>query len=138
MKKDHSSSMQYEVCVIGGCGHIGAPLGILFASKGLKVVGYDINQNSVNQMNAGKMWFIEPDCDKLLQQNLDNRNISFSADPKVIKLSKFIIICVGTSVDEHANPKFAIIDELIGFLKKQVSFQNQVIILRSTVYPGTT
>lgn len=138
MKRNNYSKNKYDICIVGGCGHVGAPLGILFATRGLKVVGYDINQESVDQMNSGKMWFIESGCIELLKTALKKKTIYFSTNPEVIKLSKFLIICVGTPVDERANPKFGVINNLIELLKKQTDFRNQIIIIRSTVYPGTT
>jgi len=137
MKNNNRTSFKYDICIIGGCGHIGAPLGILFASRGVKVVGYDVDQKKVDQMNFGNMGFIEAGCPELLKKSLKKKNIYFSTDPRVIKFSKFLIICIGTPVDEHANPKFNVIDGLIKLLREQIDTLNQIIIVRSTVYPGT-
>ncbi|MDA2922514.1 nucleotide sugar dehydrogenase [Patescibacteria group bacterium AH-259-L07] len=133
-----NSSFKYDICIIGGCGHIGAPLGILFASKGLKVIGYDVNKKTVNQMNTGKMWFIEHGCEKLLKKTLREKQIVFSADPRTVSSAAFLIICIGTPVDEHANPRFSVMDDLIKLLQKYTDLRNQILILRSTIYPGTT
>lgn len=137
MKNNNRVFFKYDICIIGGCGHIGAPLGILFSSKGLKVVGYDTDQKKVDQINSGKMGFIEAGCQKLLNEAFKQKNIYFSTDPRVIKFSNFLIICLGTPVDEHANPKFGVIDELIELIRKQTDTPGQIIIIRSTVYPGT-
>lgn len=138
MKKNNHSKNKYDICVIGGCGHVGAPLSILFASKGQKVIGYDTNQDSVDQMNSGKMWFFEPQCQELLKKALKEKKISFSTDPNIIKSSEFLVVCIGTPVDEHADPKFSVLEPLIKLLKRQASHRHQFIIIRSTVYPGTT
>lgn len=131
-------SFPYDVCLIGGCGRVGAPLGILFASKGCKVAGYDIDAKRVDAMNAGRMVFSEPGSQELLSGACAKGNICFSHDPAVLGQAKFLIVCIGTPVDEHGNPQFRVIDELIALLKIHSREENQIIIVRSSVYPGTT
>jgi len=50
----------FDICVIGGCGHVGLPLAIVFAGSGKRVIIYDINSNSVDKVNKGIMPFDEP------------------------------------------------------------------------------
>ena len=54
-----------DICVIGGCGHVGLPLALCFADKGLEVSVYDINEESVKIVNDGVMPFLENGCEKL-------------------------------------------------------------------------
>jgi UDP-N-acetyl-D-mannosaminuronic acid dehydrogenase len=126
----------YDVCIVGGLGHVGLPLGISLASVGKKVVLYDINQKVGEIVLQGKMPFIEVGAEELLKKVLGNK-LFVSSDKKVISDSYFVIIVIGTPVDEHLNPKFTIFknifDEIIECVK-----DNQHIILRSTVFPGTT
>ena len=58
-----------DVCVIGGCGHVGLPLALCFSDKGLKVNIYDINEKSIKMVNNGVMPFLENGCEKLLKNN---------------------------------------------------------------------
>jgi len=125
----------YDVCIIGGCGHVGLPLGIAFADKGKKVCIQDINAASIEIINSGKMPFSEEGAEPLLQKCLDNGNITVTADPKCIKEAQVVIFIIGTPVDEHLNPKFGLIKELIDQYFDYFR-DNQVLILRSTVYPG--
>ena len=60
-----------DITIIGGCGHVGLPLAIAFASKGLKVTIYDINEAAVEQVNSGIMPFIELGADEILEMNMD-------------------------------------------------------------------
>jgi UDP-N-acetyl-D-mannosaminuronic acid dehydrogenase len=126
----------YDVCIVGGLGHVGLPLGISLASVGKKVVLYDINQKVGEIVLQGKMPFIEVGAEELLKKVLGNK-LFVSSDKKVISDSYFVIIVIGTPVDEHLNPKFTIFknffDEIIEWIK-----DDQHIILRSTVFPGTT
>ena len=126
----------YDVCVVGGLGHVGLPLGISLASVGEKVVLYDINQKIGEIVLQGKMPFIEVGAEALLKKVLENK-LFVSFNKEVISHSYFVIIVIGTPVDEHLNPKFTIFknffDEIIEWIR-----DDQHIILRSTVFPGTT
>ena len=127
---------RYDVCIVGGLGHVGLPLGISLADAGKKVVLYDINQKAIDTVTAGKMPFIESGAEEVLKKVLDSR-LFISSDKLVITKSRFVVIVIGTPVDEHLNPKFTIFkkffDEIAGLLK-----DDQHVILRSTVFPGTT
>ena len=126
----------YDVCIVGGLGHVGLPLGISLASVGEKVVLYDINQKAGEIVLQGKMPFVEVGAEALLKKVLGNK-LFVSFNKEAISDSYFVIIVIGTPVDEHLNPKFAIFknffDEIIEWLR-----DDQHIILRSTVFPGTT
>lgn len=126
----------YDICVVGGLGHVGLPLGISFAESGKKVVLYDVNTDAIKMVKKGIVPFVEMGAEEALKKVLNNE-LSFSSDKGVIADSHFIVICVGTPVDEHLNPKFTMFmkffDEIIDMLK-----DDQHIVLRSTVFPGTT
>tara|TARA_B100001123_G_C15335332_1_gene1032618 strand:- start:3371 stop:4549 length:1179 start_codon:yes stop_codon:yes gene_type:complete len=125
-----------DICIIGGCGHVGLPLALCFADKGLKVNVYDINQETVDMVNNSKMPFLETGCEKLLKDNI-NKNLYVSTDPHSISESKFVIIVIGTPVDEFLNPDRTIFKNFINEYYKYFS-NGQTLILRSTVYPGTS
>jgi UDP-N-acetyl-D-mannosaminuronic acid dehydrogenase len=127
---------RYNVCIIGGLGNVGLPLGISLADSGKKVVLYDINQKAIDIVSQGKMPFIEAGAEEILK-NVLGKNLFISSDRKVISESYFVVIVIGTPVDEHLNPKFTIFkrffDEIIDLIR-----DDQHIILRSTVFPGST
>jgi len=126
----------YDVCIVGGLGHVGLPLGISFADSGKKVVLYDINQKAIDTVSRGKMPFVEAGAEEVLKKVLGN-TLFISSDKQVISQSHFLVIVIGTPVDEHLTPRFSIfekfMDEIIGLIR-----DDQHIILRSTVFPGTT
>jgi UDP-N-acetyl-D-mannosaminuronic acid dehydrogenase len=126
----------YDICVVGGLGHVGLPLGISLAQSGKQVVLYDINQKTIDIVSQGKMPFIEEGAEDILQ-NVLGKTLFISSDKQVISESYFVVIVIGTPVDEHLNPKFTIFkhffDEIIDLIS-----DNQHIILRSTVFPGST
>ena len=62
--------MKYDICVIGGAGHVGLPLSIAFADKGKRVLIYDINEKTLESINRGVMPFMEKGSDELLKQTI--------------------------------------------------------------------
>jgi len=126
----------YDVCIIGGLGHIGLPLGISFADSGKHVVLYDINQKTIDTVSQGKMPFVEEGAEEILKKVI-GKTLFISSKKSVISESYFIVIVIGTPVDEHLNPEFTLFkkffDEIIDLIR-----DDQHIILRSTVFPGTT
>ena len=126
----------YDICIVGGLGHVGMPLGILFAKNGKKVVLYDIDQEKIDYVSKGKMPFLEPGTEKSLKETL-NESLFISSDKEVIAKSHFIILTIGTPVTSHLNPNFTLFKKLFTELMPLLN-DNQHIIIRSTVYPGTT
>jgi UDP-N-acetyl-D-mannosaminuronic acid dehydrogenase len=130
------NSTKYEVSILGGLGHVGLPLGLAFANEGLNVCLVDINRHAMESVLRGQMPFKESGADGLLRKLLHKRLFP-TLDTAAIAASRYIIVCLGTPVDEHLNPQFKIfkhlIDDIIPLLR-----DDQHLILRSTVYPGTT
>lgn len=126
----------HDIVIVGGLGHVGLPLGIVFAAHGLKVMLYDVNQKAGQMVQAGKMPFIEYDADIFLKKALKNKNLSVHMNPDCISQAKAVIIAVGTPVDEFLNPKVRqFLNVFDGF--KEYLTKGQLIIIRSTVYPHT-
>lgn len=128
---------QYDLCVVGGAGHIGLPFALVYAKHGLNVVIYDINKKSLETISSGIVPFMESGAEELLNQALATGNLDFSDNPEVVGRSKNVVITIGTPVDEFLNPEFkgirATFETLFPFLN-----EDQLLILRSTVFPGTT
>lgn len=126
-----------EITVIGGCGHVGLPLSVMLAYKGKKVCALDINEEYIKKINNGRPPFIDVNLDKYLKIALGKNNFIATNDISYIKESEVLIIIIGTPVDEHLNPKFANLKRLINDYFEYLR-DNQLIVLRSTVYPGTS
>lgn len=127
---------KYDVAIVGGLGHVGLPLAITFADKGLRVCSYDISKEHAELVRKGAMPFIEHGAESVLKRVLANGMLIISTDPNELSAAKHIIIAIGTPVDEYLNPKTRQFTEIIGGLRKYIS-NNQTIIIRSTVYPNT-
>ncbi len=128
-------SYKYDICIVGGLGHIGLPLGIVFASKGLKVCLQDINKDSAEIVSRGELPFVEYEAEPLLKETLKNGNLSISLDSQSIAESKNIIIAIGTPVDEYMNSRTREFLEFISSLKEYLN-PDQLIIIRSSVAPN--
>ena len=128
--------MDFDVCVIGGAGHVGLPLSISMADSDLNVVIYDVNQNALDSISAGNMPFTENNAEEPLKRVI-GKSLHLSSEPEVISQSKFIVVIIGTPVDEHLNPTFyqmkKFIDSILPYLNN-----SHILILRSTLYPGLT
>ncbi len=127
----------YDVCVIGGAGHVGLPLSVAFARRGLRTVIMDINDGHFETIKAGTFPFMEKNGDAALADALAKGTLSMSCSPEVIAESDAVIIVIGTPIDEYLNPDFR---GLLDLVKRHIAHfrDGQTIILRSTVFPGTT
>jgi UDP-N-acetyl-D-mannosaminuronic acid dehydrogenase len=127
----------FDVVVVGGFGHVGLPLAISLANKGKKVCALDVDEQTGKLIAGGKIPFIEQGAEAALKEALHAGNLILSFDPRAISEADIVLIIIGTPVDRHLNPEFEPMQEIIGSYMDY--FQNgQLVILRSTVYPGTT
>lgn len=126
-----------DVVVVGGAGHVGLPLAIMFASRGLKTIIYDISEDAVNKVAAGEMPFLEPGAEPLLREALSNGNLVATASPDSIGECENVIIVLGTPVDEHLNPDPSALSRSIENIASNLR-NDQLIVLRSTIFPGVT
>ena len=130
-------NQKYEIAIVGGCGHVGLPLGLVLADCGHNVQAFDIDVEKVQQVNAGKMPFRELGAESILVKVLEQGNFIATNAVEVIKKAQIVIVVIGTPVDEHLSPNpNTVIDEIIKF--KELLNSDQLLLLRSTVYPGVT
>lgn len=131
------NSVEHRIVIVGGCGHVGLPLAVALSASGSAVISYDMNLSAVNLVNSGVAPFFENGLDQLLNHELSAKRFSATTDMGVIGHADIIIVVIGTPVDEHLNPDPAsirkVLEEIQPFLK-----DGQLLILRSTIYPGVT
>ncbi|MBR3221710.1 MAG: nucleotide sugar dehydrogenase [Kiritimatiellae bacterium] len=125
-----------RICIIGGCGHVGIPLGLAFASKGLDVTLVDVNQNAVDNINRAHLPFKENGAAALLKAHV-GKNLRATRDAETVKKQDVVVFVTGTPVDEHLNPK---IHDVVKVLNAYLPYLNkrQLIVLRSTIFPGVS
>jgi UDP-N-acetyl-D-mannosaminuronic acid dehydrogenase len=125
------------LAIVGGCGHVGLPLGLAFARKGYSVDLVDTSAERAALVNAGKMPFQEEGADELLAQTVAKGLIKATTDPTVLDDSAAIIVTIGTPVDEYLDPSVVTFDRSLEGLTERVR-PGQLLVLRSTVFPGMT
>jgi UDP-N-acetyl-D-mannosaminuronic acid dehydrogenase len=126
-----------KVVVVGGGGHVGLPLALVLADSGFVSTSLDISPETVSDINSGKMPFAEEDAQELLEKTLADKSFHATTDHNVIAGADIVIIVIGTPVDEHLNPDpNAVVNAVSACMPYMNS--NQLVILRSTVFPGVT
>lgn len=126
-----------QIGIIGGCGHIGLPLAVAFCERGFRVIAIDKDKLAVEKVKKGKFPFFEADSDERLAKAIDSQRFRTTSEISEIADCEIIIVCIGTPVDEHLSPVPRIFLELIDEIKPFLS-KGQLLVLRSTIFPGTT
>jgi UDP-N-acetyl-D-mannosaminuronic acid dehydrogenase len=125
-----------NVVVVGGCGHVGLPFGMVLADRGMRVTLLDVDQAKVASINQGQMPFREAGADEMLPRLL-GKSLVASSDPECLRGAQAVISVIGTPVDEHLNPTVSALhrnlDDLIAYVP-----DGSLLVLRSTLYPGVT
>ena len=127
---------KYDVVIVGGLGHVGLPLGIVFADNGLNVCLCDIDKEKAEIVKQGKMPFIEYGAEPILKKVIKSGNLDVSVNDNIVSEARCVIVAIGTPVDEYLNPKTRQFLEFFDNLRKHLS-EEQTIVIRSTVYPNT-
>ena len=126
-----------DITVVGGAGHVGIPLVLAFAEAGLTVNVNDLNEATLATLRAGKLPFIEYGAAPLLARALAENKLVFSSTPSAIRGTGPVVVTIGTPVDEFLNPVTSAVQKCIDDLLPHLN-DDQLIVLRSTVFPGTT
>ncbi len=126
-----------DVVVVGGCGHVGLPLAIVLADRGLRVTAYDIDAEAVARVAGGAMPFEEPGAQPLLARSLESGALVVTADPGSVSEAEHVVVVIGTPVDEHLNPDPEAVPRAVEALMDRLR-GGQLLVLRSTIYPGVT
>ncbi|HEV2362145.1 MAG TPA: hypothetical protein VGS21_10625, partial [Acidimicrobiales bacterium] len=85
-----------DLVIVGGCGHVGLPLAIAFASRGLSVAIYDVAAEAVDLVNGGTMPFMEDGAAPELTAALQAGLLRASTDPAVVGTAENVVVVIGT------------------------------------------
>ena len=129
-----AKNFKFDVCVVGGAGHVGFPIGLIFASKKFKVCLLDSNEGQLEKILKNTIPFKEKNGKKFLRKY--KKNIFLTSDPKFIRESKNIIICIGTPIKKNLKPELKNFFKFFRSIKKYLT-TDQEIIVRSSVYIGS-
>jgi UDP-N-acetyl-D-mannosaminuronic acid dehydrogenase len=126
-----------DLVVLGGGGHVGLPLALSFADSGSKVGIYDINELTLERIARGEMPFLEHGADDLLPRVLATGRLEFSSEPSMLTRTDCVVVVIGTPVDEFLGPSMTIFERTVDVIAPHLR-RGALVVLRSTVYPGTT
>ena len=115
-----NETKQFDIAIVGGLGHVGLPLGITFAQSGLNVCLYDISKESAELVRQGNMPFLEYGADPILKEVLQKKKLTVSTEASDLSKARYMVIAIGTPVDEYLNPKTRQFLEIIAGLKKHL------------------
>ncbi|MHA1400491.1 MAG: nucleotide sugar dehydrogenase [Candidatus Heimdallarchaeaceae archaeon] len=124
------------ICVMG-LGYVGLPTALHFAKSGYNIIGFDIDTKKIEMLKKGKLPFFDVGLDVNFEKAKQTERIIFTSDEKKINESDIVIVVVPTPVDERKVPDLSYIigaGEIIGRNLQD----DTIIVLESTVYPGTT
>ena len=137
MKNKLLEKIKSKEAVIGivGLGYVGLPLMLRFCETGYKVLGFDVDNDKVEQLNAGLSYIehIPPEDIASARKSLLEATMDFSRTGEADAL----ILCVPTPLNKYREPDISFIIKTIESLSPYLR-KGQVVSLESTTYPGTT
>ena len=123
-----------KIAVIG-LGYVGLPLSIRFVEEGFNTTGFDIDEKKIQKLNEGKSYIHHIEI-KTIKKSL-KKNFSATNDFSLIRQMDVIIICVPTPLNQNNEPDLSYVFSTLELISPNLS-ANQLLILESTTYPGTT
>ncbi len=119
-----------------GCGYVGLPLGLRFADEGQVVTGFDLDDAKVKKLNAGESYIQHIPAAKI-KEHVDAKRFSATSDFSKLKEMDAVLICVPTPLDERREPDLSYVENTARSIAPNLQ-RDQLIVLESTTYPGTT
>jgi len=131
------SRIQNQESKIGiiGLGYVGLPLSIRFSEEDFKLIGFDIDNKKVDLLNSGKSYIKHIIEDDIVAMSANG--FKATSDFRKIVEVDVIIICVPTPLGVHNEPDLSYIKSTLDEIKPYLK-ENQILVLESTSYPGTT
>lgn len=138
MKKELLKKIEEKKITVGvvGLGYVGLPLAVEKAKAGFKTIGFDIQEEKVNLVNAGENYIgdvVDSDLKKLVSEGM----LSATTDFSFVSNVDFIAICVPTPLDKHQQPDISYVRNSTIDIAKHMK-KGCMVVLESTTYPGTT
>lgn len=119
-----------EKLALVGLGYVGMPIAVEFA-KHVKVIGFDINKDRVNEYKNGI------DSTNEVGEAIKKTTVDFTAAPERLREAKFIIVAVPTPVKDDNSPDLRPIEGASRTVGQNLT-PGSIVVFESTVYPGVT
>jgi UDP-N-acetyl-D-mannosaminuronic acid dehydrogenase len=132
-----ASNRDLDVVVLGGGGHVGLPLSLALAEAGFRVGIYDTNAATLDRIAAGDMPFRESGAEALLRRLLPTGRLELGTDAAMIGRTDQLIVVIGTPLREALGPSMTVFERAVEQVTPHLR-DGALVVLRSTVHPGTT
>jgi UDP-N-acetyl-D-glucosamine dehydrogenase len=132
---DFFGGKNIKISIIG-CGYVGLPLALRFSDVGQRVTGFDLDKTKVDKLNAGQSYIQHIPADKI-RQHVEAKHFDATTDFKRLRDMDAVLICVPTPLDERRDPDMSYVENTARAIAPNLQ-RNQLIVLESTTYPGTT
>ena len=126
--------MKFKTLSVIGLGYIGLPTAATFASRGLRVVGVDVNRRAVDAINGGRVHIVEPDLDIVVKSVVQAGNLRATGVPEA---ADAFIIAVPTPFKDDKQPDLSFIEAAAKAIAPVLTKGN-LVILESTSPVGAT
>ena len=138
MKNEMLRKIENREIVVGvvGLGYVGLPLAVEKAKAGFKTIGFDVQAQKVEMVNAGHN-YIGDVVDSDLAGIVKSGMLSATTDFSFVKDVDFVAICVPTPLDAHQQPDISYVRDSATSVSKYLK-KGTMVVLESTTYPGTT
>jgi UDP-N-acetyl-D-glucosamine dehydrogenase len=127
---------QFSKISVIGLGYVGLPLSLQFARSGVSVLGFDLDQEKVDSINAGKTYLKHFPSEKIAEQ-VDANRLDATNDPARLSEVEAILICVPTPLNDHREPDLSFVLDTARTIAPHLA-KGVLVTLESTTYPGTT
>lgn len=138
MKEQLLKKIRDKEIIVGvvGLGYVGLPLAVEKAKAGFKTIGFDVQKDKVESVNAG-INYIGDVVDDDLKNIVETGMLKATSNFGFVKDVDFIAICVPTPLDTHQQPDISYVKSSAEEIAKYMT-KGTMIVLESTTYPGTT
>ena len=138
MKDTLLQKIQDRTIIAGvvGLGYVGLPLAVEKAKAGFRTIGFDVQKEKVDLVNAGHN-YIGDVVDSDLAELVASGKLSATTDFSFIRDVDFVAICVPTPLDAHQQPDISYVESSARSIAKFLH-KGMMVVLESTTYPGTT
>ena len=134
-KPDFFKGKEIKIGIIG-CGYVGLPLALRFADVGQVVTGFDTDDAKIKKLNSGQSYIQHIPADKI-NHHVQGKRFSATTDFSRLREMDAVLICVPTPLDERREPDLSYVEMTAQSIAPNLQ-RNQLIVLESTTYPGTT
>ncbi|MEN8128236.1 MAG: nucleotide sugar dehydrogenase [Planctomycetota bacterium] len=130
--------IETKKAVVGilGLGYVGLPLAREFATAGIKVLGFDIDEKKVKKLNSGRS-IIKGVPNSVVKKMVADKKFSATTNMARMKNADAVLICVPTPLTENREPDMTYVENSCWTIAKYLR-KGQLVSLESTTYPGTT